>query len=130
MWNLLNMSLIPVMIAAIVLLPFTGYCMDMRREVIPIIQMLQEGKAKISADKKSIIDENGHIVGNETTDLTLPTPKPAANSPDTAKENTPPPPQLFHCSKKCAVISRHCYKDENQNIVCINTCDKESLICE
>ncbi len=119
-----------IIIAIFLMSPATGNCMDVHKEVIPLIQMLQAGKAKISADKKSIIDENGHIVGKETENVNLPKPKPVANPADVNKENAPPAPQLFFCTKKCAMISKHCYKDENENVVCINECDKESLICE
>ncbi len=124
-------SLTAIVTAGLLMVPVTGFCMDIKKELIPLIQMLQQGKAKISPDKKNILDENGHIIGKETTNLTLPKAKPAvANPSDSEKDTSPPAPQLFYCSKKCAMISRHCYTDENENIVCINECDKESLICE
>ncbi|HEX9024481.1 MAG TPA: hypothetical protein VF799_11650 [Geobacteraceae bacterium] len=110
--------------------PATGNCMDVHKQAIPLVEMLQAGKAKISPDKKSIVDENSHIVGKETDNMNLPKPQPPASPADTSKENAPPAPQLFLCARKCAMISKHCYTDENQNIVCINECDKESLICE
>ncbi len=117
-------------IAIFLMSPATGNCMDIHKEAIPLVQMLQAGKAKISPDKKNIIDENGHIVGKETDNVNLPKAPPPAPPADSSKENAPPVPQLFLCTKKCAMISRHCYTDENQNVVCINVCDREALICD
>mgnify|MGYP001580076506 CR=1 FL=1 len=119
-------------ISAILLLtvPSTGYCMNIKRETIPLVDMLQSGKAALSSDKKNILDENGHIVAKETANTAVIKPKPVAKTEDSAKDNSPPAPQLFICNKRCAMFVKHCYMDENENIVCINVCDKESLICE
>ncbi len=119
-----------VIITGIFAAASNGFCMDLKKETIPIIEKLQDGKAKISPDKKSIIDENGHIIGKETENINPPKNKPVANPADTAKDSSPPAPQLIFCSKKCAIITKHCYKDESENVVCINSCDRESLICE
>ncbi len=127
-----NLPLI-LFLTALVAAPINAYSMDVKRELVPLVEMLQEGKARISPDKKSIIDENGHIIGKESTNLDMKKyqapQNPLLNPTETAKDNAPPPPQLFICTKKCAMITRHCYLDENENAVCISVCDKESLIC-
>lgn len=114
------------------MIPFQSFSMDVKKEVVPIVQKLQDGTAKVSPNQKSIIDEEGHIIGKETTNLDMNKykPKPAQNPFEAAKDDSPPAPQLFTCTRKCGMITRHCYLDENENAVCINVCDKESLICE
>ncbi len=131
MRNILTLG-IAIFAASSLWTPCCSYGMDLKREVLPLIEMLQAGKAKVSPDKKSIIDENGHIIGKEaaTLDLNKYKPKTPQNPFETAKDNSPPTPQLFTCTKKCGMITKHCYLDENENAVCINICDKESLICE
>jgi hypothetical protein len=120
------------MAAILAIIPVNGFSMDIKREVLPIVQKLQEGKAKISPDKKSIIDEEGHIIGKETVNLDLNKykPKSTQNSFEAAKDDSPPPPQMFTCTRKCGMITKRCYLDDFENAVCINICDKESLICE
>lgn len=124
----------PLIIVAAILsmIPVNSFAMEIKREAIPIIQKLQEGKAKISPDKKSIIDEEGHIIGKVTAnlDLTKYKPKSTQNPFEAAKDDSPPPPQMFTCTRKCGMITKQCYLDDNENAVCINICDKESLICE
>lgn len=121
-----------IMATIVSLIPVRSFAMDVKKEIIPIVQKLQQGNAKISPDKKSIIDENGHIIGKETSNLDLNKYKPKSpqNPFETAKDDSPPPPQLFTCTRKCGMITKHCYLDDNENAVCINICDKESLICE
>jgi hypothetical protein len=125
-------TLLIIMAAIISMIPINGFSMEIKREAIPIVQKLQEGKAKISPDKKSIIDEEGHIIGKESQNLDLNKykPKAAQNPYETAKDDSPPPPQMFICTRKCGMITKRCYLDDNENAVCINICDKESLICE
>jgi hypothetical protein len=126
-------TLLFIIIAAIIsTIPIKGFSMEIKREAIPIVQKLQEGKAKISPDKKSIIDEEGHIIGKETPtlDMNKYKAKPTQNPFEAAKDDSPPPPQMFICTRKCGMITKRCYLDENENAVCINICDKESLICE
>jgi hypothetical protein len=120
------------MFATAILIPHTAFSFDVKKEVLPIIQKLQEGKAKLSMDKKSIVDEEGHIIAKESANLDLNKYKtqPVKNPFEAAKDDSPPQPQLFTCNRKCGLITKHCYLDENENAVCINICDKESLICE
>lgn len=131
---MLSFQKLTFIISAILLLtvPSAGFCMNIKRETIPLVEMLQGGKAAVSSDKKNILDENGHIVAKETANTAVIKPKPGAKTEDSArdKDNSPPAPQLFICNKRCAMFVKHCYMDENENIVCINVCDKESLICE
>ena len=122
-----------IILAAILsIMPVNCFSMDSKKEPIPIVQKLQDGNAKVSPDKKSIIDEEGHIIGKVTSNLDLNKykPKPAQNPFEAAKDDSPPQPQLFNCTRKCGMITKHCYLDDNENAVCINVCDKESLICE
>jgi hypothetical protein len=125
-------TLLFIMAAIISMIPIKGFSMEIKREAIPIVQKLQEGKAKISPDKKSIIDEEGHIIGKESQNLDVNKykPKPTQNPYEAAKDDSPPPPQMFICTRKCGMITKRCYLDDNENAVCINICDKESLICE
>jgi len=125
-------TLLIIMAAILSTMPVNGFSMEAKKEPIPIIQKLQEGKAKISPDKKSIIDEEGHIIGKVTPTLDMEKYKPKAilNPFEAAKDDSPPPPLLFTCTRKCGMITRHCYLDDFENAVCINICDKESLICE
>jgi hypothetical protein len=119
------------MAAVLLSAPSKGLSMDVKKEVIPIVQKLQEGKAKISPDKKSIIDEEGHIIGKLTSTLDMKKYTPAPPNPaEAAKEDSPPAPQFFNCIRKCGMITKQCYLDDNENAVCIGICDKESLICE
>ncbi len=131
MLHLAKISLI-IFAAIILFAPIKAFSMDIKKEVLPIIEKLREGKAQLSQDKKSIVDENGHIIGKETHDLDLNKykPKPTQNPFEAAKDDSPPQPQLFNCTRKCGVITRHCYLDDNENAICISVCDKESLICE
>jgi hypothetical protein len=119
-------------ILAILLLaiPSTGFCMNIKRETIPLIEMLQNGTAKVSTDKKNIIDEKGHSIAKETVNTIQIKPKQSVNPTDTQLDSSTPTPLMFTCNRKCAIVAKHCYMDENENIVCINVCDKESLICE
>jgi hypothetical protein len=120
-------------ISAILLLtvPSTGFCMNIKKETIPLIEMLQNGTAKVSSDKKNIIDDKGNFIAKETANTIQIKPKQSpANPTDSQKDNSTPTPLMFTCNKKCAIIAKHCYIDENENIVCINVCDKEALICE
>ena len=125
-------TLLIIMAAILSTMPVNGFSMEAKKEPIPIIQKLQEGKANISPDKKSIIDEEGHIIGKVTPSLDMEKYKPKAilNPFEAAKDDSPPPPQLFTCTRKCGMITKHCYLDDFENAVCINICDKESLICE
>jgi len=119
-------------ILAILLLtiPSTGFCMNIKRETIPLIEMLQNGTAKVSTDKKNIIDDKGNFIAKETANTIQIKPKQITNPTDTQKDSSAPTPLMFTCNRKCAIVVKHCYMDENENIVCINTCDKEALICE
>jgi hypothetical protein len=125
-------STLLVLVATAILYPHTASSFDVKKEVLPIIQKLQEGKAKLSFDKKSIVDEEGHIIAKESANLDMNKYKtqPAKNPFEAAKDDSPPQPQLFTCNRKCGIVTKHCYVDENENAVCINVCDKESLICE
>jgi hypothetical protein len=127
---ILKSLMLRLLVAVFLMVPFNGYCMDIKRETIPIIILLQEGKAKISPDNKSILDETGNIIGKEASNTTINRPKPTVNAADTAREGSSPSPQIFYCNKKCAIITKHCYKDDNDNVICLNVCDKEALICE
>ena len=119
-------------ILAILLLtvPSTGFCMNIKKETIPLIEMLQSGTAKVTTDKKNIIDDKGNFIAKETANTLQNKPKQSASPADTQKDSPTPAPLMFTCNKKCAIVVKHCYMDENENIVCINTCDKEALICE
>jgi hypothetical protein len=111
--------------------PSTGFCMNIKKETIPLIEMMQNGTAKISSDKKNIIDDKGKFIAKETANTIQLKPKPSQPNPaETQQDNSTPTPLMFTCNKKCAIVVKHCYIDENENIVCINTCDKEALICE
>ena len=125
-------TLLFIMAAIISMIPINGFSMEAKKEPLPIVQKLQEGKAKISPDKKSIIDEEGHIIGKVTPTLDMEKykPKPTQNPFEAAKDDSPPPPQMFTCTRKCGMITKRCYLDDKENAVCINICDKESLICE
>jgi len=125
-------TLLIIMAVTLSMMPVNGFSMEAKKEPIPIVQKLQEGKAKISPDKKSIIDEEGHIIGKVTPSLDMEKykPKPTQNPFEAAKDDSPPPPQMFTCTRKCGMITKRCYLDDNENAVCINICDKESLICE
>jgi len=119
-------------ISAILLLtvPSTGFSMNIKKETIPLIEMLQSGTAKVTTDKKNIIDDKGNFIAKETANTIQNKPKQSEGPADTQKDSPAPTPQMFTCNKKCAIVVKHCYMDENENIVCINTCDKEALICE
>jgi hypothetical protein len=121
-----------IILSAILLLtvPSTGFCMNLKKETIPLVEMLQKGTAKVSTDKKNIIDEKGNFIAKETANTVQIKPKQIVDPNDTQKDSSTPTPLMFTCNKKCAIIVKHCYMDEAENIVCINTCDKEALICE
>lgn len=119
-----------ILAALLLAVPSTGFCMNMKRETIPLVEMLQKGKATLSSDKKSIIDEKGGVIAKETANTVSIKPKPAENPADSGKDSSTPAPKMFTCNKKCAIFVKHCYMDENENIVCINVCDREALICE
>jgi hypothetical protein len=110
--------------------PSTGFSMNIKKETIPLIEMLQNGTAKVSTDKKNIIDDKGNFIAKETANTVQIKPKQVSNPTDTQSDSSTPAPLMFTCNKKCAIVVKHCYMDENENIVCINTCDKEALICE
>lgn len=109
--------------------PINGFCAEARRPNPPMVQMLQEGTAKLSPDYKSIIDDKGASVAKETSS-TVQKKVTTTLSSDFVKDSTaPPPPMVIFCNKKCAIISKHCYVDETGNIVCLNVCEKEALVC-
>ena len=56
-------------ISAILLLtvPSTGFCMNIKKETIPLLEMLQNGTAKVTTDKKNIIDDKGNFIAKETS---------------------------------------------------------------
>jgi hypothetical protein len=110
--------------------PLDGFCADPRRPNPPMVQMLQEGKGKLSPDYKNIIDEKGNKVAKETSN-TVKKPESTASSDYVVKDaSAPPPPMVVFCNKKCAILTRHCYLDEVGNTVCLNVCEREALVCE
>src|SRR5512137_2454181 len=112
-------TLLIIVAAIISMIPINGFSMEIKREAIPIVQKLQEGKAKISPDRKSIIDEDGHIIGKESQSLDLNKykAKPIQNPYEAAKDDSPPPPQMFTCTRKCGMITKRCYLDDSENAV-------------
>jgi hypothetical protein len=118
-----------IMSAFFLTVPIDGFCVEARRPNPPMVQMLQEGKAKLSPDYKSIVDDKGNSVAKETSS-TIQKKESTALSSDTVKDpSAPPPPMVIFCNKKCAIVSKHCYIDETGNIVCLNVCEKEALVC-
>jgi hypothetical protein len=118
-------------VSSLVLLSSYGYGAENKITSVPLVRMLQEGKVNLSPDRKSIIDENGHIVAKQTSPPVSP---PAAqikildkNTAETGKEKGP---LKVNCDRKCAIMSRQCYMDDIGNVVCLNICDKEIFVCE
>ena len=99
-------------------------------KVVPsLIQKLVDGSAKISTNKKSIVDEKGEIIAKEASSLKE-TVKKANGNPSVSDGKTPPTPMVVTCNYKCAIITKRCYEDANGNGACINACDKQVLLCE
>jgi hypothetical protein len=105
---------------------------------VPLIEMMQEGKAKVSPDKKTIIDDKGKFVAKETSQ-----PKPAEKklvneyltetgerNPDDDKRIPDYEKYYFTCNYKCAIMVKKCYQDDVGYKICVNICDKESFICD
>jgi len=92
----------------------------------PLIELLQDGRAKLSPDKKVILDEKGDIVARQKS--------PAgqensfAKSPDKAAPVAAERPYV--CTPQCAIWVKYCYTDPKDFEVCINSCEKELLQCE
>ena len=116
--------------AVLLLVPVDGFSAEAKRPSPPMVQMLQEGKAKLSSDYKNIVDDKGSSLAKETSNI-IQKKEPTAISSDLVKDSTAPPPtQVIFCNKKCAIISKHCYIDDTGNIVCLNVCEREALVCE
>ncbi|QXE85630.1 hypothetical protein KP003_14720 [Geomonas nitrogeniifigens] len=125
-----------ILLAIFFAVPAVGLC-EPPKDRIAIIEQLQSGKAKVSFDKKSIVDESGEALAKETTNaVQKPLPLPEPVLPDLAATGTssetpaPKPPKIVFCNRKCGFIEKRCYLDNEGNTICINTCEKESLICE
>lgn len=122
---------ITLLVAAFVfsIIPARGFSAELKKTTENLVLKLQNGKAKISLNKKSILDENDNIVASETS------PPKADNKTSGAsitpnKSGSTAPPDVVNCSFKCSIITRHCYADSYGSIVCINICDKETLRCD
>lgn len=111
----------------VVLLPLYSFGAESRMSAIPLIQMLQENKVKVSPDKRTMTDLNGSVVARETPPPVPKKVEPTANPFEKPQENTV---MVVNCNKKCGMVSRKCFLDEIGNTICLNICDKESYICE
>ncbi|WP_026841468.1 hypothetical protein [Citrifermentans bremense] len=129
----LTRNLFFFLITCFLLGPFTAWAAEPHKEIPPIVDMLQGGSAKPSSDKKYIVNDKGEIIAKETansykkesaseTAVTL------ASEP--GKEGVPAAPKVVFCNKKCGLIQKRCYTDSDGNIVCINNCEKELMICD
>lgn len=121
-----------LLIAALVfsIIPARGFSAELKKTTENLVQKLQNGKAKISLNKKSILDENDNIVASETSPPKADNKTSGAGSITPNKSGSTAPADLVNCSFKCSITTRHCYADSYGSIVCINMCDKETLRCE
>ncbi|MFZ3207696.1 MAG: hypothetical protein WA140_02540 [Geobacteraceae bacterium] len=116
--------------AMFLLAPVTAFCLE-AKNALPIIELLQSGSAMISSDKKSIVDENGDIIAKETSNTIEKKSMVVDPNPlEVGKEALANTPKVIFCNKKCGMIEKHCYQDTEGNIVCVNICEKEVLICD
>lgn len=112
------------------LFPMTCLAAGNKASTIPLVEMLQQNKAKISTDQKSIIDLKGEVLANQTPTPVLKKRDPMNAVLDAAKDKDAKTTLIVNCNKKCAMVTRHCYLDDIGNTICLNVCDKESLVCE
>ena len=124
-----NLKKSALLIATMALIFVPACCFSAENKIltIPLVEMLQGGKAKISSDKKSIIDDKGDIVAKQTPPPVIKEKSSDIFPTGAAKDNTT---FVVNCNKKCAMITRQCYLDDLGNVVCMNVCDKEMLVCE
>lgn len=117
--------------ALVLIVPDLGFCArEKMEELVPIIQLVRDGKAKPSPDFRNIIDEKGNIVAKQTALPVEKKDKPFAGAPDGAKDAASGQQKVLTCSTKCAITTRKCYADDSGYIFCMNICEKELLICE
>lgn len=109
-----------------------------RRQAPLLVQMLKEGTAKVSPDATSILDAKGRSVAKP---VPLPTAADYEGNYDPVFEaqyqklvpTADKPPQrkfVYTCSTKCAVLEKQCYGEEGGNIICMNLCRSERVVCE
>lgn len=129
----LTQNVIFFLITCFLLGPVTALAAEPHKEIPPIVDMLQGGGAKLSSDKKYIVNDKGEIIAKETVNSYK---KKSASeaamtlAAEPGKEGAPAAPTVVFCNKKCGLIQKHCYTDNDGNIVCINNCEKELMICD
>ncbi|GFO69694.1 hypothetical protein GMLC_32730 [Geomonas limicola] len=113
-----------------VLGPINCFAAGNKINMIPLVEMLQQNKAKISTDKKSIIDLKGEVLAKQTPPPVMKKRDPSAAIEFGNKDKDANVTMIVNCYKKCAMVTRQCYLDDIGNTICLNVCDKEGLVCE
>jgi hypothetical protein len=106
-----------ILTVTVVSIPIRGFCLEGQSSSSPVLQILREGKATLSIDKKSILDEQGKIIASQI-------PSPVKKGSSSGSKTTP------ICNSVCAIIEKQCYADINGSVLCINVCKKEQFKCE
>jgi hypothetical protein len=120
--NMMKHIIIAVSTIAIFLAP--ALCSGAEKILPRLVQMLRDGKATISPNKKSLVDEKGKVIAKEVDEKSVV--KPASSVQEGLSEQK----AITNCNYKCAIITRRCFADDSGTVACINTCDKETLVCE
>ena len=136
--NALKKITVVISVAVLFLAAGSAFALERPMMSVPLIEMIREGKAKVSADKTTIVDEKGQTVAKETTPPTPAVRRPVVDSFAETTDRNPPDSKevpanekyFFTCSYKCGITVKKCYQDNSGFIICLNICDKESFICE
>jgi hypothetical protein len=116
--NFIKLAALAVPASIILAAPVLALAMD---KTIPgIVDSIKEGSVTVSPNKKTLVDAKGKVAATEIDPKTL-------GKKEDGKDG---PVIVATCNYRCAMITRRCFIDEGKNVVCINYCDKQSLVCE
>jgi hypothetical protein len=120
--HMLKVAALTVSTAMVLLEPTLCFAAE---KVIPhLVELVKEGGASMSANKKTLVDAKGNIVANEVDPKSVV--KPTVEQKGNSAEQTP----VINCNYRCAILTKRCFAEDAGAVVCINTCDKQTLICE
>lgn len=133
--NVVSKLTLIVLALLLLLVPVYGFCEEGSSGTPSLIQILEQGKARLSSDKKSILDEKGNVIATQisppvqdkkaikTDSTTVNTSTTTVSGSTTTVSNAP------ICYTKCVKWGKQCFVDYQAHVVCIRVCDEEKIVC-
>src|SRR5690348_2228599 len=90
------------------------------RTIPHIVEIVKDGTATLSANKKTLVDEKGTVVAKEVDPATV---KPPAPDPTKLALGIQEAQAITVCNYRCAILTKRCFADDTGAVVCINFCD-------